>query len=112
MLILDSGAASTRFSARYTREFPYQFAGAKQTKSCISGAGGTKCAESYELPQAELKIGNAAVAIQGVPSLREDLGTDKFDSVYGNAGGTLLNSFKTYTIDFKNMRFIAGELLQ
>ena len=70
-----------------------------------------KCADSYRLPRAELRLGDAQVTLYEVPSLRESMRTDQFDSVYGNAGGTLFNSFRTYTIDFRNMRFIAGEPL-
>lgn len=111
LLIFDTGAASTHFNARYVREFPKQFVAAEKTKTCLAGAGGMKCVDSYRLQRAELKLGDAHLTLQEVPSLREGMRTDQFDSVYGNAGGTLLNSFKTYTIDFKNMRFIAGEPL-
>ena len=110
LLVFDTGASSTHFNARYVREFPRQFVTAKTTTICLAGAGGRKCVQSYDLPRAELSLGEAQLTLQDVPSLRESMGTDLFDSVYGNAGGTLLNSFKTYTIDFRNMRFIAGEL--
>ncbi len=111
LLIFDTGAASTHFNARYVREFPTQFGAAKKAKSCLAGAGGEKCVDSYRLPRAELSLGDAHVTLHEVPSLRESMGTDQFDSVYGNAGGTLFNSFRTYTIDFRNMKFIAGEPL-
>ena len=111
LLIFDTGAASTHFNARYVREFPKQFVAAEKTRSCLAGAGGMKCVDSYRLPRAELRLGDAQLTLHEVPSLRESMGTDQFDSVYGNAGGTLLNSFKTYTIDFRNMRFIAGDPL-
>ncbi len=111
LLIFDTGAASTHFNARYVREFPTQFVAVEKTKSCMAGAGGEKCVDSYRLPRAELRLGDAHVTLHEVPSLRESMGTDQFDSVYGNAGGTLFNSLRAYTIDFRNMRFIAGEPL-
>ena len=109
LLILDTGAASTHLNAKYVSEFPEQFVEAAKTKSGMVGAGGMRFVDSYRLPRLDLRLGDAQLTLHNVISLRESMETDQFDSVYGNAGGTLFNAFKTYTIDFRNMRFIAGE---
>jgi hypothetical protein len=64
---------------------------------------------AYKLPQVELHLGTATVTLRKVPVLTADVGVDPLDGVFGNLGQALLRQFRSYTIDFNRMQFIAGE---
>jgi len=64
---------------------------------------------AYVLPQADLHLGDAMATLKNVPVLTEDVGVDPLDGVFGNLGQSLLGQFRSYTIDFTQMQFIAGE---
>ncbi len=109
LFIFDTGASSTQFTAKFLGQFPRQFTSAKQIQRGMSGAGGVKMVAAYELPAVTLRVGSAKAKLHNRPVLKEDLGTDLFDAVYGNIGEDLLSQFQTITIDFKRMRFSVGE---
>ncbi|MBZ5722301.1 MAG: aspartyl protease family protein [Acidobacteriia bacterium] len=106
----DTGATTTNFSARYFRDFPKDFAALKTKKSGLSGAGGMKMLETYELPKVELDVGKTTVELDKVTVFTAPLGTD-MDYVYGNLGRDLITPFRSFTLDFVNMRFVLGEKL-
>jgi hypothetical protein len=105
----DTGSGSAEFSAKYLREFPRQFASLKTTQMSFGGAGGIRALPVYHLPQVELILGNATARLKNVPVLALDRGVDRLDQVFGNLGQGLLSQFRTYTIDFSNMRLSVGE---
>lgn len=105
----DTGSSSAEFSAKYLREFPLQFSSLKTTQRSFGGAGGKRALPVYYLPEVELVLGNATARLKDVPVLARDRGVDKLDQLFGNLGLGLLNQFRTYTIDFKNMRLSVGE---
>lgn len=105
----DSGANGSAFSDRYYREFPAQFNGLKKKEHKMGGAGGIMKTQAYFLPQAQLGVGATQVALHDVPVLPV-LGTDQ-DKFYGNLGRDLVDGYRSFTIDFANMRFLIGEKL-
>jgi hypothetical protein len=54
-------------------------------------------------------LGSATTTLKNVPVMTVDVGVDPLDWVYGNLGQSLLKQFRSYTIDFGQMRFMAGE---
>jgi predicted aspartyl protease len=106
----DTGADAGSFSAMYLRKFPEQFTSLKTQKYGTAGAGGdVLILPAYHLPQIELHLGSATAMLKKVPVLTRDLGVDPLDQVYGNLGQSLLNQFRSYTIDFSRMRFSVGQ---
>ena len=105
----DSGANRTAFSVRYESEFPAQFRGQHKRPYTWGGAGGVSSLDVYYLPQAELGIGDTAANLHDVPVL-PPLGTDG-DKVFGNLGRDLTDLYRSFTIDFVNMRFSLGAKL-
>jgi hypothetical protein len=75
----------------------------------MGGAGGIKKTQAYLLPQAQLGVGATQVTLRDVPVLPV-LGTDQ-DKFYGNLGRDLVDGYRSFTIDFANMRFLIGEKL-
>lgn len=105
----DTGSSSAEFTTKYLREFPRQFASLKTTQMSFGGAGGIRALPVYHLPQVELGLGNATARLKNVPVLARDRGVDPLDQVFGNLGQGLLSQFRTYTIDFNDMRLSVGE---
>lgn len=105
----DTGESNTELSARYVRAFPEQFASLKKRQAGIGGAGGVRPLGAYSLPQLELKLGDADAVFTNITAVAQDRGVDPQDSLYGNLGQGLLSQFRSYTIDFRNMRLTLGE---
>jgi predicted aspartyl protease len=105
----DTGSSSAEFTAQYLREFPRQFASLKTTEMRFGGAGGERVLPVYHLPQVELALGSATTQLKNVPVLARGRGVDPLDRVFGNLGQGLLNQFRTYIIDFSDMRLSVGE---
>jgi len=104
LLMMDTGASSTSLTARYREAFPDQFIGLTEEAHAVAGAGGTKKIRAYELPELKIGIGNQTATLKGVFVSAEPLGTD-FDMLYGTTGRDLTGQFKSFTLDFKSMRF-------
>lgn len=102
----DSGATSSAFTDRYYREFPDHFKGLKKRPHGIAGAGGAKRFEAYFLPSASLDCGGKVTALKDVPTLPL-LGTST-DRSYGNLGRDLTDEYESFTMDFRQMRFVLG----
>jgi predicted aspartyl protease len=105
----DTGANSSSFTAKYLREFPREFASLTSREHMAGGLGGLRSMRAYYLPQVELNLGSATASLKKVPVPTRDLGVDPLDSVFGNLGLDLLDQFRTFTIDFRNMQFSVGE---
>jgi predicted aspartyl protease len=106
---LDTGSDAASFTAKYLQEFPRQFASLKPKKWGVGGIGGIRWMHAYTLPEADLHLGTATATLKNVPVVTEDVGVDPLDGVFGNLGQSLLHQFRSYTIDFSQMRFTAGE---
>lgn len=105
----DTGASNTQFTAKFLDRFTRQFTSPKQIQRATSGAGGVRVVPAYELPTVALEIGSAKAELHNTAALREDIGTDLLDAVYGIVGEDLLGEFQTITIDFRRMKFSVGE---
>lgn len=104
LMMFDTGASSTTFTYRYYQAFPGQFAGLSRHPHGVAGAGGAKRVSAYALPSVQLRIGDQAATLKDVAVFAEPIGTD-FDLLYGTVGRDLTGMFKSFTLDFKTMRF-------
>ena len=104
----DTGANGSSFSIRYRREFASQLRGLKEEPYGMGGAGGDiKKMRAYYLPQASLGVGSTTAVLTHVPVLPK-LETDS-DKLFGNLGHDLTDPYRSFTVDFVNMRFELGE---
>ena len=103
----DTGANESVFSVRYYREFPKAFRLLKKKHYGMAGAGGLKMMYAYHLPRVVLNVGKAPVVLRDVPVIAGLTGTDH-DKVYGNLGRDAVAGFRSFTLDFTNMRFALG----
>jgi hypothetical protein len=104
LLFFDTGASSTALTARYYNAFRPEFTSAARKTRGIAGAGGIKYLESYMLPEVSIEIGSERAVLKDVPVDPETMGRD-FDLLYGNLGRDVTAQFKSFTFDFKAMRF-------
>jgi predicted aspartyl protease len=105
----DTGSSSAEFTSKYLHEFPRQFASLKTSEVRFGGAGGERVLPVYHLPRVELVLGSASAQLNNVPVLTRERGVDPLDQVFGNLGQGLLDQFRSYTIDFNDMRLSVGE---
>ncbi len=103
LLFFDTGASITALTARYYNAFPKEFTNVARKKRGIAGAGGIKYVESYVLPKVTIEIGGESAVLKEVP-VNPPMGRD-FDLLYGNLGRDVTAEFKSFTFDFKAMRF-------
>ena len=103
----DTGASRSVFSDRYRRDFQNDFKGLKKKPYAMDGAGGIKQMRAYFLPQVQLGVGSAQPVLGEVPVVPV-MGTD-MDKLYGYVGRDLVDSYRSFTIDFTNMRLLLGE---
>jgi tetratricopeptide (TPR) repeat protein len=103
----DTGANGSEFSARYYREFPWALRSSERKPFAFGGAGGAKRINTYVLPEVILTIDGASAALKNVPVIPVPIEPD-IDKVYGNLGRDLIAGFRSFTVDFANMRFSLG----
>ncbi len=70
----------------------------------VAGAGGIKRLTAYTLPEVKIGLGEQTATLKDVTALAAPLGTD-LDLLYGTIGRDLTGQFKSFTLDFKSMRF-------
>ena len=104
LLMFDTGADSTSLTAKYCHAFPEEFTGISLTKHGVGGAGGVKVLNSYKLAELRIGVGGQIAVMKDVSVLADPLGAD-FDLLYGTVGRDLTDQFKSFTLDFKTMRF-------
>jgi predicted aspartyl protease len=104
LMFFDTGASSTTFSSRYYLAFRDHFTSQTKIRHRMGGAGGVKSFTAYQEPKVEIRIGDQTATLKDVPVLMEARGTDH-DLLYGSLGRDVTQSFKSFTLDFRAMRF-------
>jgi clan AA aspartic protease (TIGR02281 family) len=104
LMLFDTGADSTTFTDKYYRAFSGQFVHLSPRPRGIGGAGGVKRMKAYSLPSVDIGLGNQTATVKDVTVAAEPIGTD-VDLLYGTVGRDLTKRFKSFTVDFKSMRF-------
>ena len=103
LMMFDTGADHTSFTARYYDTFQPDFEGLEKKTHMVGGAGGIKKISVYELPSVAIAVGDTTITLKNVAVSTEKLGTDG-DLLFGRIGRDLTAEFKSFTFDFKNMR--------
>ena len=103
-LHLDTGASASALSPEFAREHAGIVAGLRQTDQHVAGAGGISAIKAAHWR-------NVPVTLGGIPTTLPDLGivlqgpAGATDWTLGTIGQDLLGRFRSYTIDFREMRF-------
>ena len=105
----DTGADQSALSDRFHHDFPDAFKGLEQKPFVLAGAGGLRKMTAFYVHEVHFGVGQADSVLHNVPTLPLT-GTD-MDRRYGNLGRDLVDGYRSFTIDFENMRFLLGDKL-
>jgi hypothetical protein len=106
MYAIDAGGQQTYLTSRYFDEHAAEFNSLKVDLYAPSGQpSGSQ--PSYFAETVPLGVGNATVDLHYIRVLTQPLGSAALDDVYGVLGVDALGQLKSYTFDYRTMRFMA-----
>jgi hypothetical protein len=106
MYAIDAGGQQTYLTSRYFDEHAAEFNSMKVDLYAPPGqASGSQ--PSYVAETVPLRVGNATVELHYIRVLTQPLGSAALDDVYGILGVDALGQLKSYTFDYRTMRFKA-----
>jgi len=106
MYAIDAGGQQTYLTSRYFDEHAAEFNSMKVDLYAPPGQpSGSQ--PSYIAETVPLGVGNAAVDLHYIRVLTQPLGSSALDDVYGVLGVDALGQLKSYTFDYRTMRFRA-----
>ena len=108
MFAVDAGGQQTYLTSRY---FDEHAAGFNSQKMELFSFPGQQSAPqpAYIAGDVPLAVGNTVVNLHGIRVLTQPLGSAALDDVYGVLGIDALDQFKSYTFDYRTMRFSVTE---
>jgi Aspartyl protease len=107
MFAIDAGGQQTYLTARWFDEHAAEFNGKKLEPFSFPGVdSGPRSA--YVAETVPLLIGDHAIGLHYIPVLTQPLGSAARDDVYGVIGVDGLDQLKSYTFDYRTMRFSAS----
>jgi hypothetical protein len=109
MFAVDAGGQQTYLTSRYFDEHAAEFN--SQTMELFSFPGQQSAPQpAYVAEDVPLAVGNTIVDLHDMRVLTQPLGSAALDDVYGVLGIDALDQFKSYTFDYRTMRFsVTGE---
>ena len=103
MFAVDVGGQQTYLTSRYFDEHAADFN--NQKMQMISMLGGQPPQPAYTAENVPLRVGSMPVTFHFLPVLTQPLGSAALDDVYGVLGTDALGQLKSYTFDYRSMRF-------
>jgi len=108
MFAIDAGGQQTYLTSRWFDEHSAAFNGQKMEPFSIPGMDSGP--ESvYVAENVPLAVGNTSIDLHYIPVLTQPFGSAARDDVYGVLGIDALDQLKSYTFDYRTMRFSATE---
>jgi hypothetical protein len=108
MFAVDAGGQQTYLTSRYFDEHPAGFGSQKMELFSFPGQQSAP-QPAYVADDVPLAVGNTVVVLHGIRVLTQPLGSAALDDVYGVLGIDALDQFKSYTFDYRTMRFSVTE---
>ncbi len=105
MFQVDAGGQQTYMSSRYFAEHADEFEGRKMQLAAIPGAEKTSPAGVYVADSVSLLVGGTKADFHFMQVLTQPLGSAAVDDSYGVLGLDALDALKSYTFDYRTMRF-------
>jgi hypothetical protein len=105
MYVVDAGGQQTYLTARYYDEHTADFAGQKMELLTLPGAETMRPTPAYVAETIPLTAGATTVQVHYIQVLTQPLGSAVLDDVYGVLGVDALDQLKSYTFDYRTMRF-------
>lgn len=105
MFIVDAGGQQTYMTSRYYSEHSPDFADKKMQLLAMPGSQKRPPAPAYVAENLTLYAGDAPLTLHYVQVLTEPLDAAAIDDTYGTLGMDALEELKSYTFDYRTMRF-------
>jgi hypothetical protein len=105
MFAVDAGGQQTYLTARYYDEHSADFAGQKMQLFTVPGIQLMAPVPAYLAETIALTVGKTTINEHYVQVLTQPLGKAALDDVYGVLGVDALDQLKSYTFDYRTMRF-------
>ncbi len=105
MFLIDAGGQQTYLSSRYYVEHADDFAEQKAQLLALPGTQKQPPAPAYVADTVTLLVGEAPMTLHYVQVLTQPLGQAAVDDSYGTLGVDALDELKSYTFDYRTMRF-------
>ena len=105
MFVVDAAGQQTYFTSRYYAEHENEFAGKKMHLLSVPGSQQKPPAPAYVDETATLDVGKTPLTLHFVQVLTQPLGNAAIDDTYGTLGMDALDELKSYTFDYRTMRF-------
>lgn len=107
MYAIDSGGQQTYLTSRYFDENAAEFNKQKMEMYSLLG-GQTPAQPVYTAENVSLQVGGSTIVLHFIHVLTQPLGMAALDDVYGVLGTDALGQLKSYTFDYRTMRFDAA----
>jgi predicted aspartyl protease len=106
LFTLDTGAMGTILSAEFYEENIEIVDATPLVRLELSGAGGTLTVPAYKVLALVVKFGTSCARVKDLVILTAATGANgRLDEFYGEIGESTLNSFASFTLDFRAMHF-------
>ncbi|HEV2486320.1 MAG TPA: retropepsin-like aspartic protease [Terracidiphilus sp.] len=109
MFAIDAGGQQTYLTSRYYDEHSSDFTGQKMQLYTLRGQAGIAPDPAYIAETIPLTVGTTTVQVHYIPVLTQPLGSAALDDVYGLLGVDALDQVRSYTFDYRTMRFSAKQ---
>jgi hypothetical protein len=103
MFVIDAGGQQTYLSSRYYAEHADEFADKKMQFTELPGRRGK--APAYVADAVTLSVGDTPISLHFAQVFTEPLDAAAIDDTYGTLGMDALDELKSYTFDYRTMRF-------
>ncbi len=106
MFAIDAGGQQTYLTSRWFDEHAAEFNGRKMELFSFPGMDSGPL-PAYVAESVPLVVGDTSIDLHYIPVLTQPLGSAARDDVYGVLGIDALDQLKSYTFDYRTMRFSA-----
>lgn len=105
MYVVDAGGQQTYLTSRWYSEHSNEFEGRKMQLVALPGALRKPPAPAYVADAVTLDVGGTPVKLHYLQVLTQPLEAAAVDDSYGTLGVDALDELKSYTFDYRTMRF-------
>lgn len=109
MYAVDAGGQQSYLTSRYYDEHVEDFAGKQTSQFSIPTDDSIPPQPSYVAESVPLDVGGTTVHAHYLQVLTQPLGSAARDDVYGMLGIDVLDQLRSYTFDYRTMRFSVGK---
>jgi len=105
MFVVDAGSQETYLTSRYYDEHTTDFAGQKMELFTLPGPQTLAPQPAFVAETIPLTVGTTTMRVHYIQVLTQPLGSAALDDVYGVLGVDALDQLRSYTFDYRTMRF-------